>query len=222
MIRHDDLPIVLASASPRRRAILSELGLAFEAREPQGVDESSVEGTAVEVSTALALAKARAVFARSPGSAIVIGCDTVVALPETSGAHALVETVLGKPRDDDDAREILRRLSGRVHHVVSGLAVVTPLAETVVSETSEVEFRELDERAIEAYIATGDHRGKAGAYGIQSEGRRLVAGFRGCYYNIVGLPWRRLAALLPAGIIAKRCDCGTHPLQRGERGCDRS
>lgn len=213
--------IVLASASPRRREILTSLGLEFRVEAPEGVDESLATGAPADFCRELALAKAWWVASRLLTPGIVIGCDTIVAVrdAEDDDNRAAAEHILGKPVDDDDARRTIRLLSGRSHRVLSGVAVHGPGGFRVAVETSEVVFRDLADAEIDAYIATGDHRGKAGAYGIQSEGRKLIAGFRGCYYNIVGLPWRRLAELLPAGLLPAACDCANHRLQRGTPGC---
>jgi septum formation protein len=232
--------IVLASASPRRSSLLAERGIAFR-MVPSGVDESADPsfrvpspahapgtvkgkerhpGEAVAVARELARQKAEAGLAalgkEDFPDVVVIGADTVV---EIDGE------ILGKPRDRADAAAMLRKLSGRVHRVTTGVAIARPGAETLVeSETSEVSFFSLSIEDIDAYIDTGDAGGKAGAYGIQSEGRRLVAGFRGCYYNIVGLPVKRLLAMLrESGALSQEvavdCDCARHPLGMNGEGC---
>jgi septum formation protein len=213
--------IVLASASPRRSFLLEERGILFRVAPPPGVDESAVTGEAIAVARELARMKAEAGLgaldpAGRTSEVLVIGADTVV---EIDGE------ILGKPGDRADAAAMLRKLSGRVHRVTTGVAIARPGAPTrVESETSEVRFHPLDDGEIEAYLDTGDAEGKAGAYGIQSEGRRLVAGFRGCYYNIVGLPVKRLIAMLrDAGAslpgIDGDCDCARHPLLLDGAGC---
>jgi len=219
------MEIILASASARRSSLLREWGIPFRAIAAHGVDESAVTGAAAEVATELARRKAEAV-ARAiavgtkgrPGRIYtVIGADTVV---ELDGA------TLGKPRDREDARAMLGRLAGRTHRVVTGVAVCRPgMAALVESETSDVMFHALSDSQIDAVLATGDWEGKAGAYGIQSEGRSLVAGFRGCYLNIVGLPMRRVIRLLQASGAASAlpeglpdCGCARHPLSRGGEG----
>ncbi len=213
------MEIVLASASPRRSELLREWGMPFRAVPAEGVDEESVTGEARDVAQRLACIKAESVLAALRGRLdaarlLVVGADTVV---EIDG------DVLGKPEDRDHARRTLARLAGRVHRVHTGVAVVRAGGEALEAvETSEVTFRPLAPADIEAYLDTGDHRGKAGAYGIQSEGRRLVAGFRGCYYNVVGLPVKRLTAMLArAGfpIAPRPCDCERQPLWRGGTGC---
>ncbi len=211
--------VILASASLRRSEILTEWGVAFEALPAVDVDESAARGTAVDVAMRLARDKASSVLrrcAKEPGGIVVIGADTVVELEGD---------LLGKPAGDAEARAMLERLSGRTHRVVTGLAVGSRTGSLrVASETSEVTFSRLDREAIDAYVATGDPKGKAGAYGIQSKGARLIAGFTGCYYNIVGLPIRRLIGLLPPEVLPasrRECGCEKHALWRGGLGCGR-
>jgi septum formation protein len=138
----------------------------------------------------LALAKARAVAARE-GEGVVLGADTIVVI---EGA------VLGKPAGPDEARAMLRRLRGRQHEVITGVAVVearTGRAETV-AVVSRVRMADYDEAAIEAYVATGEPLDKAGAYAIQGAGGALVAGLEGSFSNVVGLPLAETARLLAA------------------------
>ncbi len=208
--------LVLASASPRRIELLARWGVDCRVVPATGVDESHVTGDARTVAETLAAAKARWTHRRlvDDGEEItrlrVIGADTVVALDGD---------VLGKPADATDARRMLRRLSGRTHEVITGVAVITPPGRiTVESESSPVRFRELEDSEIDAYVASGAAQGKAGAYGIQDAGAALIAGFEGCYYTIVGLPMRRTLRLLG---IECDCDCATHPLCRGGEGCRR-
>lgn len=208
--------LLLASGSPRRHELLGRLGVEFEALEPRGVDESAVEGRAAERCAALAARKGEWGLRHYAGATrrlLAIGADTLVSLDETE--------IIGKPTDRDDACRILRRLSGEVHRVLSAVAVARPGGETAVAvESSEVRFHELTAERIERYVASGDADDKAGAYGIQSAGKELVAGFRGCYYGIMGLPLSLLVSLLPpdAGI-EWTCDCHRHPLQMGGRPC---
>lgn len=179
--------LVLASASPRRRHLLEQLGLLFDV-DPAHVDESALpdETPAAHVER-LALEKARAVAARRPG-AIVLGGDTVVVL---DGA------VLGKPVGPEEAVEMLLRLQGREHRVETGVALVTPdgreAAEVV---TVDVRFRAFGRERAEAYVATGEPLDKAGAYGIQGYGSVLVDSIRGDYFAVMGLPVARVVALL--------------------------
>lgn len=183
--------MILASRSPRRIALLAELGL--KARSvPADVDESPLPGEAPEDLVArLARSKARAVLARdeaAPGE-LVVAADTVV---WTEGGR------LGKPADDADAARMLRRLSGRSHQVSTGVCLLAadeagaPARERGFVETTEVSFYPLSDEDVAAYVASGEPRDKAGAYGIQGLGRVLVRGIVGDYYNVVGLPVARL------------------------------
>ena len=182
------LPLILASGSPRRRELLAELGLPFQIIFSD-VPEDIVPGIEpAEQALALATKKATAVAERLDDG-LVLGADTLVALDDQ---------LLGKPADDADAAAMLRRLSGREHHVVTGLALIDAAtgATRTSSVTSTVRFRPLDEREIAAYVASGEPRDKAGAYAIQGLGGELIAGLRGCYTNVVGLPMCEVAALL--------------------------
>lgn len=179
-------PLILASASPRRQALLGRLGLPFVVV-PSDVDETVAPGTppAVEARD-LALRKAGVVAARYPGHA-VIGADTVVALEGES---------LGKPRDAAAALVMLRRLRGRWHAVSTGLAVVhgDRVRHDVV--TARVRMHEVADGALADYVASGEPLDKAGAYAIQGAGGLLIAEVRGSELAVVGLPLRRLAELL--------------------------
>ncbi len=196
----DKLPcLVLASASPRRAALLSQIGLTFEIR-PSDVAEPLHNGTAAEVTQKLALLKAKAI-ARQHTEGLIIGADTLVALDGR---------LLGKPTDDAHATEMLTQLSGTCHEVVTGVALIvvdssgrrdfqprTPAAREIVwTETTKVYFRELRSAEIAAYVASGEASDKAGAYGIQGRGAALVKRIEGCYFNVVGLPLASLVEQL--------------------------
>jgi septum formation protein len=183
--------IILASASPRRAALLRQIGLPFRVQASALGDdgETALPGEAPEPHAArLALAKAREVATRL-GKGVVIGADTVVA-PE--------ERILGKPADPAEARAFLLALSGRTHRVVTGVAVVdaaTGRFEVATAVTS-VRMRGFGAGEAEAYVATGEPMDKAGAYGIQGRGALLVEAIEGDYFNVVGLPLVLLADLL--------------------------
>lgn len=181
------VPLVLASASPRRRALLVRLGLTFDVR-PAEADETWPAGLADgPAAEAVALRKAEAVEA--PG-ALVLAADTVVVLDGE---------VLGKPPSAEAARATLRRLSGRTHTVVTGLALRLDGRHTTAHEATRVTFADLSDAEIDAYVATGSPLDKAGAYGIQDDaGALLVARIDGDYPNVVGLPLRRLYETLRA------------------------
>ncbi len=175
--------LVLASASPRRSALLSQIGLTFEVRPSDIVEPPHnihSNNPASEVTQNLALLKAAAV-AQHFDDAIIIGADTLVSLDGK---------LLGKPADDADAFDMLTHLSGTSHEVVTGVALIDARTEheTVWSETTQVYFRELHSAEITAYIASGETSDKAGAYGIQGRGAAFVRRIEGCYFNVVGLP----------------------------------
>jgi len=185
------MKLVLASASPRRAEILRNAGIAFETHAPI-LDESRRPGELrADYVRRLALAKARTAASSHRESAdyLFIGADTVV---------VAADEVLGKPESPEDARRMLCLLSGTVHEVHTGLAVVRrPGAmEGVVEEITRVTFAPLSEEEIESYIATGEPFDKAGAYGIQGIGGRYVTRIEGCYFNVMGLPLARLWLLL--------------------------
>lgn len=183
--------LILASASPRRSELLALLGRPFEVITAD-VDEAPLPNeSAGELVVRLARAKASAVAQGDQGnqSAIVIGADTVVVVDGD---------IIGKPRDVDDAANILRRLSGRAHHVMTGVSVMATNGNGNVDfvETTVVTFAPLTDRDIDEYIATGEPMDKAGAYGIQGHGGRFVTAINGSYHNVVGLPVAQLAAAL--------------------------
>jgi septum formation protein len=182
--------LILASQSPRRQELLQLLGWPFEVI-PSTVDEAATPAGLAPAQLAGWLAERKAEeVAERHSDAVVIGADTLVVL----GDH-----VMGKPVDDDDARRMLRALSGVTHRVITGVAIqrkgATPLRLGEVVET-EVTFHCLTDNEIEAYLQTGEPMDKAGAYGIQGYGALLVQSVRGDYPNIVGLPVARLAVLL--------------------------
>lgn len=197
--------LILASASPRRRELLARLGLEFEVI-PGDVEEVVEAGLSSEESAReLALAKADSIYARFPGC-VVLGADTLVVVGERAQ-----ETILGKPDSSEDARRMLRRLSGTMHRVVTGMAVVwgscdnadggsarqaSVRNERIEVVTTRVHFRPLDDDTIESYIATGEPMDKAGAYGIQGGAAAFVEKVVGDYYNVVGLSLLGVVSLL--------------------------
>jgi septum formation protein len=179
--------LVLASASPRRRALLARLVAGFRV-EPVDVDETLDRPVGAAAVAAVALRKARAAAARVERGP-VLAADTVVVLEGTP---------LGKPQDLEDARRMLLGLRARVHEVITGVAVVeaaTGRVELGVG-VSRVLMRDYPRSAVEWYLATGEPFDKAGAYAIQGQGARLVAGWTGAYSNVVGLPLDVVARLL--------------------------
>ena len=176
-------PLILASRSPQRRAILEQLGIGFEVLHVD-VDELSA-GDPLEVARSNALRKAQAGAAQRPDDTI-LGVDTIVALDGE---------IFGKPPSANAAASTLGRLSGRTHDVVSGLALVRSGNPQVVHEVTKVEFRALDEDLVARYVATGEWSGRAGGYAIQGAGAGLVRRIMGDYLNVVGLPVAQLLDL---------------------------
>lgn len=180
------MEIVLASASPRRRELLSLIIEHFTVC-PADADETLRDAPLGEEVTRLSRLKAEAVQAQHP-NAVCIGSDTMVTI---DGLR------LGKPKDADEAASMLRRLRGRTHEVLTGLAVLTPDGGAHTLHTcTRVTFRDFAEDELAAYLATGEPLDKAGAYGIQGLGGLLVAGIQGDYHNVVGLPVCRLGRML--------------------------
>jgi len=186
------MKLILASASPRRAEVLRNAGIFFEAV-PAEVDETRRPNeTPEELVDRLAEAKARsaaASVANHPDAALVVGADTEVVVDGQ---------VLGKPTSAEDARSMLRRLSGRTHGVVTGLAVIRLPDGTMRAEreTTWVTFAPLSEQEIADYVASGQPFDKAGAYAIQGHAGRFVTRVEGCYFNVVGLPLARLYRIL--------------------------
>ncbi|WP_010477009.1 Maf-like protein [Thermococcus zilligii] len=168
--------LVLASASPRRREILARFIKEF-AVIPSNADEKCSLTDPEEVALELARRKAREVHSRAGGT--VIGADTVVSVEGR---------ILGKPKNENEAYEMLKLLSGRVHRVTTGYCIIHGGREHCGAVVTEVKFRELDDGIIKAYIATGEPMDKAGAYGIQGLGGLFVEWIKGDYYNVVGFP----------------------------------
>lgn len=170
--------IILASASPRRSELMTLAGFRFDVI-CADIDEIVPEkALPQEVVMSLALQKAQAV-AKDHRKSAVVGSDTVVALDGK---------ILGKPRSEKEAAEMLRSLSGRIHKVFTGVAIVCGEKVTSFFEETEVEFYPLTDQEILDYIATGEPMDKAGAYGIQGRGAVLVKRINGDYFNVMGLP----------------------------------
>lgn len=186
------MKLILASASPRRAEILRNAGFVFEVL-PANVDETRLAGERHEdylLRVATAKAGVAAVRAgKDPAPSISIGADTVVRV----GGH-----LLGKPADLDDARSMLRELSGQTHEVLSALSLVTSPQrhKTAHLESTRVTFLPLSDAEIESYLGSGEPFDKAGAYGIQGIGGRYVSRIEGCYFNVMGLPLSRLWSML--------------------------
>lgn len=178
MALRSDLRLVLASQSPSRRMLLEKAGLSFEVI-VSGVEEDVPAGTGpgqmVEI---LAARKGEAVFRQHPDRT-VISADSVVVIDGL---------ILGKPRDDQEAKETLRRLSGRIHQIYTGVCLLTGDKREVFHQVTDVTFYPLTQAEIDEYVGMGESRGRAGSYGIEGLGVTLVRSIRGDYSNIVGLP----------------------------------
>ena len=189
--------LVLASASPRRRELLTQAGYSFTVH-PAHVPEDPHPGEApISYVTRLAREKAQAVFAElsttTPSPLQVVGADTTVVVDSQ---------ILAKPEDPADAARMLRLLSGRSHHVITGVAVVTAGSTEVAAEVTAVRFLSLSDAEIESYVATGEPMDKAGAYAIQGRAARWIPRVEGCYFNVVGLPLALVAAMLESQPLA--------------------
>lgn len=186
--------VVLASRSPRRREILSMLGVNFDIVSAD-CDEDSTLSDPEALVMELALRKGRAtrelLLARGEWNSdtLVIAADTVVAVGDT---------VLGKPQDEADAVRMLGMLSGSTHRVISGIALLRGDEELADRDVTEVTFAPMTGKEIAAYVATGEPADKAGAYAVQGLASMYISGLKGCYFNVVGLPVYRLNALLRA------------------------
>lgn len=191
-----DRRLILASASPRRRELLSSLGLDFEVT-PSTVDEAAFlklmpGASPSDIVLKLAETKALDVASRTVGDALVIGADTDVALDGD---------VLGKPESEQQAVDMLLRLSGRVHQVYTAITLVDVQQSHIARHATsycatDVEFSPFDEARASAYVATGEPMDKAGSYGIQALGTLLIPRISGDYFNVVGLPLFRLGEML--------------------------
>lgn len=183
--------LILASQSPRRREILENLGVKFEVV-TSDADESSVERDPRRLVEELSRRKALAVRdallqeGRDLENTVILASDTVVAVDGL---------ILGKPHDEREAVEMLSRLQGRRHEVISGLALIGCGKNGTAHEVTEVEFDEMDEETVLRYVRTANPYDKAGAYAIQGLASAWIRGIHGCYFNVVGLPVHRLERL---------------------------
>jgi len=182
--------LILASASPRRRELLTQAGFNFRVH-PAHIPEDLLAGEdPIAYVTRLAREKARAVYdqlAAAEPRIAVLGADTTVTLDN----H-----ILGKPEDASDAARMLRLLSGRTHRVITGVSLVSAVGVETAAEVTAVQFLTLSDAEIEAYVATGEPMDKAGAYAIQGRAARWIPRIEGCYFNVVGLPIALVATLL--------------------------
>ncbi len=181
--------IVLASSSPRRKDLLRQIKLPFEII-PSEIDEniSELTGTPAQKAEQLAYQKAKDVSNRVKRG-LVLGADTIVVIDDE---------ILGKPKDSEDAFQMLKKLSGKEHEVITGICLIDidKNIELIQHETTIVQFTELDDEKIRTYIKSGEAFDKAGSYAAQGIGAIFVKGIKGCYSNVVGLPLTRLSDML--------------------------
>jgi septum formation protein len=182
------MPLILASASPRRSELLRNAAISFIVEPAHVPEQPFPDEKPVDYAQRLARDKARAVYARHPDSA-VLGADTVVVINE----H-----LLEKPSDQRDAARMLHLLSARTHQVITGVCLVAPGFERSEAEITQVAFSPLSEDEIAYYVQTGEPMGKAGGYAIQGIASRWVERIAGCYFNVVGLPLPRVYRMLRA------------------------
>jgi septum formation protein len=200
-------PLILASASPRRKGLLTQVGLPFRS-ETSHVTEEGLCRDPAQATCVLAEKKARWVYSRIGGS-WVLGADTIVVIDKIRSQvpEAHIEspgTILGKPKDEKEACHMLRLLSGREHSVITGFCILDPSGKTAHSEavSTRVHIKELTVPEIDAYVSTKEPFGKAGSYAIQGIGSFMVKSISGSYANVVGLPlFALIKALLAVGAI---------------------
>lgn len=188
--------LVLASASPQRRAILTQLGLDFDVVAPEVEELSEGEPRALVIDNALR--KARAVRAADAARGLrrtVLGADTAVVVDGKA---------YGKPGDEEEAEEVLSLLSGRSHEVRSGIALIDGEAEQTAAACTIVRFHRLEEPMLRWYLESGEWRDRAGGYAIQGRGAALVEAIEGDYWNVVGLPVAELLRMRPDFVLPGR------------------
>jgi septum formation protein len=185
--------LILASASPRRRELLTQAGFTFQVHPAHILEDPNPNEDPIAYVVRVAREKAQAVFAELSANSdfgsnlVVLGADTTVTLDN----H-----ILGKPEDHADASRMLRLLSGRTHRVITGVAVMTSERTEVAAEVTGVTFRTLSDEEIAAYIATGEPMDKAGAYAIQGRAACWIPRIQGDYFNVVGLPLALVTTML--------------------------
>ena len=183
------MKLILASGSPRRAELLEKMGLEFTIQ-PSNTEEVLEPGLSPQQEVmSLSLQKAQAVYAGLSEEAVVLSADTVVVLDDY---------ILGKPQDEDDAKKMLRALSGRHHLVLTGVTVMGPDGTATHCEETQVHFRPLSDQEIESYVNSGEPMDKAGAYGIQGTAMLFVDRLVGDYYNVMGLPVCKTGQMLRA------------------------
>ena len=178
--------IILASGSPRRKQLLKSLGVEFEAVAPNMDEIYDSELAPKEVAKHISKNKAQEIVGRYPECA-VIAADTIVVINNE---------ILGKPEDEDSAAEMIRKLSGSWHEVITGICILYKREITLFSETTRVHFKKIDNEFIDWYISTQEPMDKAGAYGIQGYGAMIVDKIEGDFYNVMGFPISKIMSEL--------------------------
>ncbi|MFZ0515622.1 MAG: Maf family protein [Acidobacteriaceae bacterium] len=196
--------LILASASPRRRELLTQAGFSFQVESIPVNEDPRPNEDPIHLVKRLAREKAEAVFAAAThrptdDPLLVLGADTVVVCDHE---------ILNKPVDDADAVRMLRLLAGRTHQVITGVCLISPLGVEVAAETTRVTMLTLSDEEILAYVATREPMDKAGAYAIQGHASRWIPRIVGCYFNVVGLP----VALVNTMIESARHKLAPHPV----------
>jgi septum formation protein len=186
--------LILASASPRRQELLRNAGIEFEVQ-PANVAEDIRPGESPEAcAERLACLKARAIYDQRPPAQSqfsVLGADTIVVIDTETESKEIHSEILGKPSGAADAARMLRRLSARVHRVITGVCLLTPGPPprmVIRHEVTQVSMSEITDTEIQDYVASGEPMDKAGAYAIQGRASRWIPTIEGCYFNVVGLP----------------------------------
>ena len=191
-----DYKIILASNSPRRKELLAGLDMPFEVKVLKGIDESYPSTlSSYETAQYIASKKADAYRGLLADGILILTADTVVIAPTEDEQNDKEGRgiILGKPKDAEDAKRMLRMLSGKTHHVVTGVCLITVKEQHQFSVTTEVTFKSLSEEEIEYYVSKYKPFDKAGAYGIQEWiGYIGCTGLKGSYYNVMGLPVQRI------------------------------
>jgi septum formation protein len=189
--------IVLASKSPRRKCLLEQIGLKFDIHESDYEEDMQALSDPHELVKFLALNKARDV-AKHYDDAIIIGADTFVIFKDK---------FIGKPKNEQDAREVLRNFSGKEHEVVTGFAIIDTRNNVIINDVgmASVKFRDLSEAEIDNYIATGEPMTRAGSYGLMERAAILIESINGDFYSVIGLPLNKVYVnLLKMGVDALR------------------
>ncbi len=194
--------LVLASASPRRKELLTQAGYKFQVIPANIPEDRRPNEDPTAFVTRLALEKAQSVFDQlnvdtREDPILVLGADTIVVIRDE---------VLGKPQDAADAARMLRLLSGHTHQVITGVCLISNDKTELAAETTAVTMREISEEEIAAYVATGEPMDKAGAYAIQGYAARWIPRIEGCYFNVVGLPLARVATMVEATNLRSSAD----------------